>query len=766
MRGYRPGLVRRWACLLVLLGLSTVTQAGDISYVYDGLGRLIAVIDPATDTAVYSYDAVGNLTGIARQSSATLSVISFTPSWGPVGTAVTIYGTGFDATPANNTIKFNGVTATTLTASTTVLTANVPAGATTGAISVTVGAATATSTNPFTVGLGAAPTITSFTPSIGPSGTVVTITGTNYQTVPGDNRVSFKNAFGSVTTASSTSLDVPVPTGAQSGRIEVTTMNGSVTSSQDFYVTPPGINGTDVAYTGTIVAGGAQVTASIPTANKVALVIFDGIAGQRLSLGLTSVTIPQSALSIYTPDGTLLSQSPNIGTSGGSFDFPVLPVTGTYTILIDPASTYTGNMTLTLSAELTGNLTPGGAPVVAAVTRVGQNARYFFSGTAGQTVSLGMTSVTITSGTVSLWKPDSTALVPPTSFSTAGGAIDTQILPVSGTYFILVDPNLTYTGNITLTLYDTPDVTGTVTIDGTAVTPTLTVPGQRARYTFTGTAGQQLNLGASSVTITNSVVSILKPDGASLASATISTIGGSVDPPALPTSGTYTVVVDPNGLYTGNMTLTLSTPVSGTIAIDGSAVAFTTTRPGQIGTYTVSGTAGQYLSLGLTNSTLLLATVSLLKPDGFTLSSMTIGTSGGSLDPPVLPATGTYTIKVDPYYAYTGSVTLTLSSEVSGTLNINDAATPITISRAGQNARYTFSGTASQQVTVKITGNTLGLVYVYLYNPTGGVVTGTGNSAASFNLSTVTLPSTGTYTVTINPSGLGTGALNLQVTNP
>lgn len=67
---------------------------------------------------------------------------------------------------------------------------------------------------------------------------------------------------------------------------------------------------------------------------------------------------------------------------------------------------------------------------------------------------------------------------------------------------------------------------------------------------------------------------------------------------------------------------------------------------------------------------------------------------------------------------------------------------------------------------MKITGNTLGLIYVYLYNPAGGNIAGTGNSAASFNLSTVTLPVTGTYTVTVNPYGLGTGGVNLQVTSP
>ncbi|HWV47322.1 MAG TPA: hypothetical protein VN039_15080 [Nitrospira sp.] len=111
-------------------------------------------------------------------------------------------------------------------------------------------------------------------------------------------------------------------------------------------------------------------------------------------------------------------------------------------------------------------------------------------------------------------------------------------------------------------------------------------------------------------------------------------------------------------------------------------------------------------------------------------------------------------------------MTLTLSTEVMGSVTINAAATPITIGRAGQNARYTFVGTASRQTTVKITGNGLGGVSVNLYTPTGTVQTGAGSSATSFNLPTVTLATTGTYTITINPQTTATGSLNLQVTSP
>jgi hypothetical protein len=823
-----------------------------------------------SDTAIYAYDSVGNLTGITRHASSTLAVLQFTPSSSPVGTTVTIYGTGFSATPASNTVKFNGTTATVLTASTTVLKANVPSGATTGPISVTVGANTATSTASFTVGASPSPTISIFSPSVGTAGTAVTITGTNYDTTPTKNKVTFSPTYSVVATASSTSLSTTVPVGAQSGKIGVATVNGNVLSTTEFFVTPSGVAPADVQYTGRIVVGGSTLTATISTANKVALVVFDGVAGQRVGLGMTSVSIPSSTVSLYNPDGTLMTYG-TYGSGGGALDSQILPVTGTYAIVIDPTGTYTGSMTLTLSAELTGAITIAGSPVSFSLTRVGQNARYSFTGTAGQTVSLGVTSVTIASSNVSISKPDGSLLVQPTSITTAGGALDSQVLPVTGTYAILVDPVDLAMGNMTLTLYGTPDVTGSITIDGATVTPTLTVPGQRARYTFTGTAGQWVNLGLTSITINSSTVSMLKPDGTLLISTSIGTGGGSADPTtSLPTSGTYTVVVDPAGLSTGNMTLTLTSPLTGTVTLDGASVPISLTKAGQTARYTFSGTSGQWVSLGFTSVTIAFSTVTLLKPDGTTLASTTIGTvgggleppstlpttgtytivvdpsgtntgnitfklmsylsgtlnldgtpttstistigqnalytftgtagqwvslgmtsvtltsatvtlwkpdgtslwwttvgtSGGSLDPPVLPATGTYTVSVNPTAQYTGNMTLTLSTEVTGSVTVNAAATPLTIGRAGQNARYTFVGTASQQATVKITGNGLGGVSVNLYTPTGAFQTGAGNSAANFNLSTVTLATTGTYTVTINPNTTATGSLNLQVTSP
>jgi hypothetical protein len=98
-------------------------------------------------------------------------------------------------------------------------------------------------------------------------------------------------------------------------------------------------------------------------------------------------------------------------------------------------------------------------------------------------------------------------------------------------------------------------------------------------------------------------------------------------------------------------------------------------------------------------------------------------------------------------------------------VTVNAAAVPVAIGRPGQNARYTFAGTGGQAVTIRITGNTLGTVNVNVYKPDGNWLTG-GGVGASGNISAGTLPTTGTYTVTLNPSSTATGSLNLQVTNP
>jgi hypothetical protein len=80
--------------------------------------------------------------------------------------------------------------------------------------------------------------------------------------------------------------------------------------------------------------------------------------------------------------------------------------------------------------------------------------------------------------------------------------------------------------------------------------------------TFQGTAGQRVTVRASNVTIGPSpccsfALSVKRPDGVTVAIATLGTNGGAVIA-TLPSAGTYSVVVDSQGAFVGNAALTLS----------------------------------------------------------------------------------------------------------------------------------------------------------------------------------------------------------------
>src|SRR5262249_5351863 len=187
---------------------------------------------------------------------------------------------------------------------------------------------------------------------------------------------------------------------------------------------------------------------------------------------------------VYKPDGTALVQ-PFIGGFSEAFvDSTTIPVTGTYTLSIDPFTSLTGSLTAVIYIfnDQSGTITTDGSPLTVTISTPGQKAGLTFSGTSGNSISLDMTGVTLgntTNGYASLKiiKPDGTNLVS-TSFSNIFGTfVDATQLPVSGSYTILVDPGMADTGSVTLKLYSFTDVTGTVMVGGASTTVTTTKPG-------------------------------------------------------------------------------------------------------------------------------------------------------------------------------------------------------------------------------------------------------------------------------------------------
>jgi hypothetical protein len=96
------------------------------------------------------------------------TITSFTPTAGSIGTTVTITGTNFNTTAANNIVYFGAVKGTVITATTTQLLVKVPTGATYQPITVTVNGLTAYSSASFIITFPGSRIIdaNSFSPSI------------------------------------------------------------------------------------------------------------------------------------------------------------------------------------------------------------------------------------------------------------------------------------------------------------------------------------------------------------------------------------------------------------------------------------------------------------------------------------------------------------------------------------------------------------------------------------------------------------------------
>ena len=159
-------------------------------------------------------------------------ITSFSPTSGPVGTKVTVNGSGFTGTTA---VAFNGLTSNNWTlVSDAQLTVYVPAGATTGPISITTGNGSGQSSTNFTVTI-PPPRVTGFTPTSGRHGQSISILGSNFT---GATTVKLGTTATTFTIVSDTKITAVVPT-VRIGQYKWTVTNsaGSGTSTSYFRVT-------------------------------------------------------------------------------------------------------------------------------------------------------------------------------------------------------------------------------------------------------------------------------------------------------------------------------------------------------------------------------------------------------------------------------------------------------------------------------------------------------------------------------------------------
>lgn len=173
---------------------------------------------------------LGTATSAAALTVTSAALTGVSPSSAPIGSAVTLLGANLTGATS---VRFGTKAASFSVASSSRVIATVPDGATSAPVTVVAPAGTATSAATFRV----TPGITSFSPSSGAAGAGVTITGTSYSAV---NAVRFNGLASAFTVDSPTSITATVPANATTGRISVSSPEGTTTSAATFTVTIAG----------------------------------------------------------------------------------------------------------------------------------------------------------------------------------------------------------------------------------------------------------------------------------------------------------------------------------------------------------------------------------------------------------------------------------------------------------------------------------------------------------------------------------------------
>ncbi|WP_157288435.1 hypothetical protein, partial [Uliginosibacterium gangwonense] len=296
---------------------------------------------------------------------------------------------------------------------------------------------------------------------------------------------------------------------------------------------------------------------------------FPGTTKELLGLGVVDLsTIPSGgsvAVQVIDPNGiTVHIDCGKFSASdkGGSCNLPTLPSDGTYTVRVVPDTGYAANFNLLLSVEVPGGVLTPGESKTFATSRVGQNANYNFSATAGQNVNLVLSGNSFqTRVYANVISPNGSA-INQTSLSGSGSSVlALKNLPATGTYAVFVDPTGVGVGSVDTRI----DLAGTAVPSSGTVDGTLSVDLDAAsvtakaiaNYTFTGTTGQRLGLGLGNLVTTPSNgsvnVQVLSIDNSTVLidcySFYASNGGGNCNLPALPADGTYTVRVVPASGY-------------------------------------------------------------------------------------------------------------------------------------------------------------------------------------------------------------------------
>ncbi len=548
------------------------------------------------------------------------------------------------------------------------------------------------------------------------------------------------------------------------------------------------------ALAGGPITSGQSVSGSVAGPTYAELWTFTGTVGDRIliSAAPTGGTMT-TQVRLSNP-----SNSEVLNTSSNLVDYKLL-ASGTYTLTIQDASlSHTGTYSLTLLDITSGPLTAagdldGGAIASAAVVGGQVNAitdldAYTFTGTAGSRVILGAvaTSGVSFNTTMTLYPPAGGASE---AISYGADRLDVQ-LAASGTYTVVVsDYSVAHTGGYNLSYLNlaTGPLTSVSDPEGGPITSAQVVSGHLQTtpdfdaYTFAGAAGDRVVIATAATGGTSTPLTYVYPPGGG--AALVSSGSNRLDL-QLPASGTYTILIEDNGLNdTGTYDLSLLNVTSGPWTsgsdADGAPLIPAKVTTGQMNTgvdmdaFTFIGNVGDRVVIGglATGGSGFNTNLTLYPPGGGPPEVITYG--GDRLDTR-LQRSGTYTVEVEDYaLTHTGTYSLSYVNLTTGvvTSDTDPDGGPLASGevRSGSFQTtpdfdvYRFTVAAGNRVVIDAvpTGGSANPI-VSIYTP-GGVTqaVNSGNHRVEYQA-----PTSGTYTLLLEDQGLNdTGTYDVTLLN-
>jgi YD repeat-containing protein len=730
----------------------------------------------------------------------TLSALS--PASGVVGTSVTISGSNFGASQRTSTVRFNGTSATPSSWSSTSIVVPVPTGATTGNVVVTVGG---TSSNGSLFTVVHLPAISGLSPTSGLVGTSVTISGSNLGASQGTSTVRFNGTNATPSSWSSTSIVVPVPTGATTGNVVVTVGGNASNGSLFTVVQAPsisglspasGVVGTSVTISGsnfgasqgtsTVSFNGTTATPTSWSASSIIVPVPSGattgnvvvtVGGSSSNGSLFTVIQPPAISGLSPASGTIgisvtISGS-NFGASQGTSTVSFNGTNATPTswsassiIVPVPSGASTGNVVVTVGgtssngslftvvqAPAISGLSPASGVVGTSVTIGGTN---FGASQGTSTVSFNGTNATPTS-----WSATSIVVPVPTGATTGNVVVTVGGNSSNGSLFTLTSQAnggpVTFTYDALNRLIGVADALGNAaSYSYDAVGNILSIsrnnPGQTTIINFspssgpTGTTVTINGAGFSTNPAQNTVT--FGAIAATVVSSSATQIVVSVPPGAA--SGPITVV-SPNGsattassfMVTSGLGVTVITSFNPTIGAAGTPVTISGSG------FDVNG-ANDRLQFNLSPQQVLNAAAGSL--------STTVPESTGSGHITVMTPNGKAVSSQDFFIPIDGGSASAMA--FTGRISAGDSTT-VSLG-AGQIGQVIFDASTGDSIDVKVSGSSSNFCSLFLFDPHAQYVTDASCTTGSDRITSNPLPISGTYTLQIEASSSGSVTLTIN----